>query len=260
MGTLRPGPLGRAAPRAGPPEWVSRTLSRGCRRSQPPYLHCATPMQVRVLCSLFGHAPRSAEDLGASTPGFPRAQASLLHNKEKRKLRRAGGAAGRAVWPLLRIRSRRRGELSPRGADPDPNFQGTRCRRARSSPDAPSHAGPGPSGPHGSGANSRRWSPTTPPPEHNAPRRRRSAGPPTPGYAARVRRPKAVRCLAAPTPTRERQDALPGAQSRLRSLHRGPPCRCGKRNARRGALSGILKHGLIRRRGAPNPHPHPLAR
>ena len=38
-------------------------------------------------------APRSAEDFSSSTPGFPRAEASLLHN-EKRKPRLAGGGGG----------------------------------------------------------------------------------------------------------------------------------------------------------------------
>lgn len=71
---------------------------------------------------LLDTAPCSAEDFAASTPGFPRVGASLLHN-EKRKPQLAGREGGRSCRVAAALNLQQPRGLSPGGADPDLNFQ-----------------------------------------------------------------------------------------------------------------------------------------
>lgn len=86
MGALTPGSPGSAAPRAvswtsglGQPSSVSGTVGAHRRpiATAPPGCWCF------FLAPLLDTAPRSAEDFAVSTPGFPRSEASLLHNEKR---------------------------------------------------------------------------------------------------------------------------------------------------------------------------------
>lgn len=188
MRALTPGPLGRAAPRAGAgPPRGSAELRIGIVGAHSRPVFTAPPG-----CGCVSFARRLDTPLAPQRSRAPAPQALLLaqglHFCRAKSESCGGRAPGRRDAPRGRCSgSAAAGGLSPRGADPDLNFQGTRCRRARSSPDASSHAGPGPSGSHGSEANARSWSPHNLPSGKPPPEAPLARGPADPGSSARER-------------------------------------------------------------------------